>query len=30
MRGVTKYLVCQKKFTAENNTWEQEEDLENV
>ena len=30
MRGVTKCLVCQKRFTAENNTWEQEEDLGNA
>ena len=30
MRGVTKYLVCQKKFTVENNIQEQEEDLGNT
>ena len=28
--GVKKYLVHWKRFTAENNTWEREEDLENV
>ena len=28
--GVEKYLVCWKRFTAENNTWEKEENLENV
>jgi len=28
--GVEKYLVCWKRFTAENDTWEKEEDLENV
>jgi len=28
--GVEKYLVCWKGFTAENDTWEREEDLENV
>jgi len=25
-----KYLVCWKRFIAENNMWEKEEDLENV
>ena len=27
---VEKYLVCWKGFTAENDTWEREEDLENA
>ena len=26
---IEKYLVCWKGFTAENDTWEKEEDLEN-
>ena len=30
VRGVMEYLVCWKGFTAENNTCEKEEDLENV
>jgi len=30
LRGVMKYLVWWKKFTAENNIWEKEEDLENT
>ena len=30
MRGVTKYWVCQKKFSVENNIQEQEEDLGNT
>ena len=30
IQGVEKYLVCQKGFTAENNTWEKEKDLENM
>ena len=30
MRGVERYLVRQKRFTAEHDTWEKEEDLENV
>ena len=30
IQGVEKYLVQWKRFTAENNTWEKEEDLENV
>ena len=28
--GVEKYLVRWKRFIAENNTWEKEEDLENA
>jgi len=30
VRGVMEYLVCWKGFTAENDTCEKEEDLENV
>ena len=30
MRGVVKYLVQQKGFTAEHNSWEKEENLENT
>ena len=30
MRGVIKYLVQQKGFIADNNSWKREEDLENV
>jgi len=30
VRGVEKYLVRWKGFTAENDTWEKEEDLENA
>ena len=30
VRKVKKYLVQQKEFTAENDTWEKEEDLENA
>jgi len=30
MRGVNRYLVRWKKFTAESNTWEREEDLEHA
>jgi len=30
IRGVTKYLVQWKKFTAESDIWEKEEDLENA
>ena len=30
IREVIKYLVQWKRFTAESNTWEKEEDLENV
>ena len=30
VRGVVKYLVQQKKFTAEHNSWEKEKDLENI
>jgi len=29
-RGVEKYLVCWKGFTAEHDTWEREEDLGNA
>jgi len=30
VRGVVKYLVQWKQFTAEHNSWEREEDLENA
>ena len=30
IRGVKKYLVCWKRFTAEHDTWEKEEDLGNA
>ena len=30
VREVTKYLVRQKEFTAENNTWKREKDLKNT
>ena len=30
MRGVVKYLVWWKRFTAEHDSWETEEDLENT
>jgi len=30
VRGITKYLVWWKEFTAENNKWEKEENLKNV
>ena len=30
IRGVTKYLVQQKGFTAESDIWEKEKDLENA
>ena len=30
MRGVIKYLVQQKGFIADNDSWKREEDLENV
>ena len=30
VRGKNKYLVCQKGFTAESNTWERRENLENA
>ena len=30
IRGVEKYLVQWKRFMAENNTWEREEDLEHA
>jgi len=30
VRGVMKYLVYWKRFIVENNTWEKEEDLENI
>jgi len=30
VRGMTKYLVHWKGFTAENNVWKKKEDLENV
>ena len=30
MRGVVKYLVQWKRFTAEYDSWEKEEDLENT
>ena len=30
VRGVVKYLVQWKEFTAEHDTWEREENLENV
>jgi len=30
VRGVIKYLVCWKEFTAENNIWKKEKDLENT
>jgi len=30
MRGVNRYLVCWKRFTAESNMWEREEDLEHA
>ena len=30
MRGIVKYLVWWKEFTAEYNSWEREEDLENA
>jgi len=30
VRGVEKYLVQWKGFTAENDTWKKEEDLENA
>ena len=30
VRGVTKYLVWQKGFTAENNSWKKEENLKNT
>ena len=30
MRGVEKYLVWWKGFTAEHDTWERKEDLENA
>jgi len=30
MRGIIKYLVRWKKFTAENDIWEKEKDLENT
>ena len=30
VRGVVKYLVQWKGFTAEHNSWEKEEDLENA
>ena len=30
MRGIIKYLVRWKRFTAENDIWEKEQDLENT
>ena len=30
IRGVVKYLLYWKKFTAESNAWEREENLENI
>ena len=30
VRGAEKYLVRWKRFTAENDTWEKKEDLENA
>ena len=30
VRGIVKYLVQWKGFTAEHNSWEKEEDLENT
>jgi len=30
VRGVKKYLICWKRFTAENYIWKKKEDLENV
>jgi len=30
VRGVMKYLVWWKEFTAENNSWEKEENLKNA
>jgi len=30
IRGVVKYLIQWKRFTAEYNSWEKKEDLENV
>jgi len=30
IRGVEKYLVCWKRFTAEHNSWERREDLGNA
>jgi len=30
VRGIVKYLVRWKEFTAEYNSWEREEDLENA
>ena len=30
VRGVMKYLVCWKRFIAENNIWKKKEDLENA
>ena len=30
VRGVTKYLVQEKGFTAENDSWEKEENLKNT
>ena len=30
VRGVMKYLVCWKEFTAENNIWEKKKDIKNM
>jgi len=30
VQGIEKYLVCWKRFTVENDTWEKKEDLENA